>query len=80
MGSSQLFGGICGSGQIIQGHAKRTEQICRSVTPQSGLLGAGGKFCGVRFVENIDWESLLSVVRQGIASRRRRVAPALLLC
>ncbi len=38
------------------------------------------KFRGRRFAENIDWESLLNVVRQGIASRRRRVAPALLLC
>ncbi len=53
----------------------------RAVKPNAVSLGAPrDKFRGRRFAENIDWESLLNVVRQGIASSRRRVAPALLLC
>jgi len=54
--------------------------VLRGEAARRVSLGAGDKFRGGRFVESIDWESRLSEVRQGIASRRRRVAPALLLC
>jgi hypothetical protein len=43
-------------------------------------LGVARQFRGRGLGENIDPESLLIEVRQGIASSRRRVAPALLLC
>ena len=84
----QFFGGIRASGRIIhESHALRMEQMPRVVTPhQRGEAQMRSpsvprdKIRGRRFAENIDWGSLLSVVRQGIAVRRRRVAPALLLC
>ena len=83
----QFFGGIHASGRIIHdSHALRTEQMpnvvkpTRAVKPNAVSLGAPDKFRGRGFAENIDWESLLNGMRQGIASSRRRVAPALLLC
>jgi hypothetical protein len=39
-----------------------------------------GEFATTDSTENGTWESLLRDMRQGIASRRRHVAPALLLC
>jgi len=39
-----------------------------------------GEFAATDSTENGTWESLLRDMRQGIASRRRHVAPALLLC
>ena len=83
----QFFGVIRASGRIIhESHALRTEQMPRVVKPIRGetQMQSPAVFCdkfrGGRFAENIDGESLPSVVRQGIAGSRRRVAPALLLC
>ena len=59
----------------------RPEQMSSPVNLQNARLGrCGDKFWAADLLENIAWESLLKDVRQGIASRRRHVAPALLLC
>jgi hypothetical protein len=59
----------------------RPEQMSSPVNLQNARLGrAATNFAAADLLENIAWESPLKDMRQGIASRRRHVAPAVSLC
>ena len=57
-----------------------TNVMVGELTKRSFRSEQAGEFATTDSTENGSWESLLRDMRQGGASRRRHVAPALLLC